>query len=143
MREISYAVNKHNVYAKEAGITYNFTFSVESDSEWYETVDGIGMLAIIQGISLGNRYLNYKAYSASDLIMAKKYYVSDALYTYDQNGNKESHSYMSRKLYHISDKCPVYKEYINNAVNNLIPKFYTKKADAATQGFYPCPVCNP
>ena len=143
MKEISYAVNEHNKFAKQSGITYNFSFSVESDSQWYETVDGIGMIAIIQGISLGNRYLNYKSYSASDLILSKRYYVSDAIYTQDNLGNIESYSYLSRKLYHVSDDCDVYKTYLSNADKQLVPRFYSSRLDAATQGYYPCPVCNP
>lgn len=136
MKEIAFAINKHNIYAKNAGITYNFTFSVESDTQWYETIDGIGIIAIIQGISLGNRYLNYKAYSASDLVMTKRYYVSDEIKT-DNSG------YFSRKLYHESNQCIVYQKYLENTDKELIPGFYASRADAATQGFYPCPVCHP
>ena len=138
MKEISYAVNKHNTYAKSAGINYNFKFSVESDEVWHETMDGIGMIAIIQGISLGNRYLNYKAYSASDLIIANKYYVSEGVTMSDREL-----AYFEKNLYHISDKCVVYAEYINTTGNKLIPEYYRKKADAATQGFSPCPICKP
>lgn len=138
MKEISYAVNKHNTYAEQAGITYNFNFSVESDSAWYETMDGIGMIAIIQGISLGNRYLNYKAYSASDLIATKKYYVSKGVTI-----EGKDLAYLGRNLYHISDKCNAYLEYINSTTEKLIPSFYSNKAEAATQGYYPCPICKP
>lgn len=139
MREISYAVNKHNSYSRQMGINYTFTFSVESDATWYETMDGIGMIAIIQGVSLGNRYLNYKAYSASDLIMTKKYYVSKGVFT-DEG---KTISYLSKDLYHVSDKCNVYRAYLNTTTETLIPNNYTSKADAATQGYYPCPICKP
>jgi len=138
MKEISYAVNKHNTYAKSTGINYSFTFSVESDLSWYETMDGIGMIAIIQGISLGNRYLNYKAYSASDLVMTKKYYVSEAITIEGRDL-----AYFSKDLYHVSSNCLVYQEYINKTGKTLIPEYYLKKADAATQGFHPCPICKP
>ena len=138
MKEISYAVNKHNTFARSIGINYTFRFAVESDTSWYETMDGIGMIAIIQGISLGNRYLNYKAYSASDLVIANKYYVSEGIAI-----DGKDVAYFSRDLYHISDKCEVYKECINKIGKTLIPEYYTKKADAATQGFYPCPICKP
>jgi len=138
MKEISYAVNRHNIYAKQAGINYTFRFSVESDAAWHETMDGIGMIAIIQGVSLGNRYLNYKAYSASDLIVTRKFYVSNAVTIEGRNL-----AYLSKKLYHASNRCDVYLEYINSTRDKLIPNYYTKKADAATQGFYPCPVCKP
>lgn len=138
MKEISYAVNKHNTYAKSLGINYTFTFSVESDSAWYDTMDGIGMIAIIQGISLGNRYLNYKAYSASDLVMTKRYYVSEGITIEGRDL-----AYFSKDLYHISNNCTVYQEYINKSGKTLIPEYYLKKADAATQGFQPCPICKP
>jgi len=136
MKEISYAVNKHNIYAKDAGINYTFRFSVESDGVWYETMNGIGMMAIVQGISLGNRYLNYKAYSASDLIQTQVYYLS-------KGTEKENKSYLNRDLYHISDKCKVFLEYKNSTSDKLVPRIYSKKADAATHGYYPCPICRP
>lgn len=139
MKEISYAVNKHNSYAAQAGITYNFTFSVESDATWYETMDGIGMIAIIQGISLGNRYLNYKAYSASDLIAAKKYYVSSAIEVKED----ANIAYLGKKLYHSSVNCEAYKQYLNTTIQKISPSYYTSRAEAASHGFYPCPVCKP
>ena len=123
MKEISYAINKHNDYAGQAGINYTFNFSVESDLAWYETMDGIGMIAIIQGISLGNRYLNYKAYS--------------------KGVELEDKAYLTKNLYHISNKCNVYLEYANSTEEKAVPSFYSKKADAATQGYYPCPICKP
>lgn len=138
MKEISYAVNKHNSFSKDAGINYTFRFSVESDAAWYETMDGIGMIAIIQGISLGNRYLNYKAYSASDLITTKKYYVSEKIKI-----EGKDMSYLERNLYHISQSCDVYKGYIASTDKRLIPNYYTSKKEAATNGFYPCPICKP
>ena len=138
MREISYAVNKHNDYAGQAGITYTFRFSVESDQVWYETMDGIGMIAIIKGISLGNRYLNYKAYSAADLIATTKYFVSKGVTI-----EGKDLAYLERDLYHSSDKCRAYLEYKNSTNDKIVPSFYTIKAEAATQGYYPCPICKP
>lgn len=138
MREISYAVNKHNEYAKTVGINYTFRFSVESDAAWYETMDGIGMIAIIQGISFGNRYLNYKAYSASDLVVAKRYHVSKGITIEDREL-----SYFEKDLYHISENCTVYREYKNSTVEKISPSYYASQAEAATQGYYPCPICKP
>lgn len=138
MKEISYAVNKHNEYAKTVGINYTFRFSVESDAAWYETMDGIGMIAIIQGISFGNRYLNYKAYSASDLVVAKRYHVSKGITIEDREL-----SYFEKDLYHISENCTIYREYKNSTVEKISPSYYTSQAEAATQGYYPCPICKP
>ena len=138
MEEISYAVNKHNHYAKSAGINYTFRFSVDSDAAWIDTMDGIGMIALIQGISLGNRQLNYKAYSTSDLILTKKYYASNAL-----TSEEQALSYLGQNLYHISTKCNAYKQYINNKKENDATKYYYSRAEAATHGYYPCPICKP
>jgi len=142
MKEISYAVNKHNSYAEDTGINYTFRFSVESDQAWYETMDGIGMIAIVQGISLGNRYLNYKAYSAADLTMTKKYYVTKGV-TGDTIEENERLAYFTKDLYHASNKCRVYLEFINSTSEQIVPNSYTSKAEAATQGYYPCPICKP
>ena len=38
MKQISYAINNHNNYARLSDIKYEFTLSVESDEEWYETM---------------------------------------------------------------------------------------------------------
>lgn len=139
MKHISYAINKHNDYAKLTGVKYNFTFAVESDESWYETMDGIGIITVIQGISLGNRYLNYKAYSASDLTESKKYYVSMTL---DDDYSLDRY-YLNYNLYHSSERCFIY-EYYKTKVEALVrPLYYLNKADAATQGYYPCPICKP
>jgi len=138
MKEISSAVNKHNVFARQLDIKYTFRFSVESDEAWYESMDGIGMIAVIQGISLGNRYLNYKAYSASDLIATNKYYLSKGVTIEGKDV-----AYFEKDLYHISKNCKVYMEYLNSTKEKVTPSYYTKKAEAATQGFYPCPICKP
>ncbi len=139
MQEISYAVNKHNDFARLTGIKYSFQFSVASDEEWYETMDGIGMIAIIQGISLGNRYLNYKAYSASDLVSANKYYLSKGVVS--ESGTDIS--YLARNLYHMSNECKAYLSWKNHTEEKLVPAFYINRAEAATQGYYPCPICKP
>lgn len=140
MREISYAINRHNYYAERAGIKYNFFFTVESDASWYETIDGIGMIAFIQGISLGNRYLNYKAYSAADLILSKKYWVSHGIEPSDET---KDYSYYEKELHHISNKCPVYRLQIDYSTTKQIPEYYKSKGEAATNGFHPCPICKP
>lgn len=134
MKHISYAVNKHNEYAKLTGIRYEFRFEVDSDESWYETMNGIGMIALIQGISLGNRHLNYKAYSASELSEAKKYYVTAAL---------DNRYYLKYNLYHASERCEIYEYYIGNVKDTVTPAYYLSRADAATQGYYPCPICKP
>lgn len=140
---ISQAVNSHNTYAEMLGVKYDFVFSETNETEWYESINGIGMVAIIQGISLGNRYLDYRAYSVTSLSLSKKYYLSNAILT----GSEVSiDTYLRHKLYHISEECPLYKEYIFRNLNDydrLTPKFYYNAAEAAANGYSPCPVCKP
>ncbi|MBR5227885.1 MAG: hypothetical protein IKV94_04520 [Clostridia bacterium] len=144
MEEVSYAVNAHNFFAKKAGIRYVFNFSVNSDSDWYETVDGIGILAIAQGISLGNRYLNYNAYSVSDLSNAKKYYLSDSYMVEDESGNINKQPY---KMYHASSECGIYQIYLealkSGTKGPLSPGFLYNKEEAAANGFNACYLCRP
>lgn len=141
MQELSYAVNAHNYYAKKAGIKYNFTFGVESDADWYETVDGVGMVAIVQGISLGNRYLNYSAYSATDLTVAKKYYLSNVMKTSSED------VIPSRLYYHSRSDCPIYKVYLEmldkSKTDKIIPSFFYDREEAAANGYKPCYICKP
>lgn len=140
-------VNKHNEYAEDLGIKYNFSFSMDNEQDYAEQLDGIGMLAVVQGISLGNRYLNYSAYTVSTLQLSNKYLVSKSIF----RNNEESavaadRTYLSQELYHIAENCPIYQEYKfrwKNEYWELSPKFFYKKAEAATNGYIPCPVCKP
>lgn len=147
MNVLSSTINKHNQYATDLGINYIFTFSMNSKEDFTATLDGIGMLAVVQGISLGNRYLDYSAYSTSTLLVSNKYLLANPIF----RGNEEAaaiqdRSYLSQKLYHVSEACPLYKEYVfrwKNEYWDLSPKFFYKKAEAATNGYLPCPICKP
>ena len=151
MKHISYAINNHNKYARNTGLKYKFTFTVDSDTAWYETMSGIGVISVIQGISLGNRYLNYKSYSAAELSEAKKYYASVALDIDTEPPapvggvvpEKEDRYYLEYNLYHASSRCPVYDYYLSMTKDVVTPTFYRSRADAATQGYYSCPICKP
>lgn len=146
MKVVSSAINKHNIYAKQLNINYNFNFSAESASSWYETVRGIGFLAVVQGISLGNRYLDYSAYTASSLIQAKKYLLSNRIIDWVTPLGPIGNSYLGIKLYHGSEDCPILQEYIfrwRNEYWEMTPKFFYTKGEAATNGYTPCPVCKP
>lgn len=140
MQELAYAANAHNKYAQMAGIKYNFKFTVDSDEAFYETVDSIGMFALVQGISLGNRYLNYKAYGISDLSLVKKYYLTEPLNPKDY---PEIPGYYYQKLYHKSDKCEAYLNLKSMGYSNINYKHFHSPKEAATNGYYSCPVCKP
>lgn len=145
-KEITYAINAHNKIARDVGITYNFysPYSEDGDAnDIYDNINGIGMVAFIQGISLGNRKLNYKAYSVSNLSLTKKYYLST---TELDNRPEGPVTYKDKRLYHNSDKCPIYQQYLAthpNESNRYNPSYLLKKEEAATLGFYPCPICKP
>ena len=108
-------------------------------------INDVGIFAFMQGLSIGNKYLNSKAYSVSRLELTTKYYLTLA------KDNSE------RNLYHATTECKKYNDQIHT---NIIPEYLTTKQQAASvigihkknssnsdteevKGFYPCPVCNP
>ena len=138
--EMSYAVSANNSYAAAEGISYNFVFPTITVDEMYETIQEVGMMAFVQGISVGNKYLNTKAYGLSKLNLVHKYYftVPSVSSKYKMN------------LYHKSLSCPEYKLATHT---NIIPQYVTSKQQAASakctlngstyMGFYPCQICRP
>ncbi len=142
--EMSYAVNANNTYARQAGVTYNFSFPVTSEDDLYNMIDGVGIIAFVQGISVGNKYLNSTAYGMSTLDSATRYYFTAP--------NRDSKIQMN--LYHKDINCPEYKL---SKIDDMSPRYATSKQEAATAittgtlnsvkqtftGFYPCPICNP
>ncbi|MEG1705127.1 MAG: hypothetical protein RR290_00945 [Clostridia bacterium] len=145
-KELNYAVNKHNHYARLAKINYAFSFPYTTKDEMYRYVEDIGMLAFVQGISVGNKYLNYKSYGGSNIELTTKYYISIPNVA---NGSK-----YIRNLYHKDINCPEYKV---SDKDNITPRFVGTKQQASSlkasltkggistyiQGFYPCPLCRP
>lgn len=142
--EVAYAVNQNNFYASQAGITYDFVFPTIEQEEMKSYINDVGIFAFMQGLSIGNKYLNSKAYSVSRLELTTKYYLTLA------KDNSE------RNLYHATTKC---KKYTDQIHTDIIPEYLTTKQQAASvigiyegslnnkgrevKGFYPCPVCNP
>jgi hypothetical protein len=146
IREMGYAINANNSYAKSAGIQYTFTFPPVSSEDLNNSVENIGMLAFVQGLSIGNKYLNTKAYGLSKLELATRFYltVPNAL-----------DSKYKMNLYHKDINCP---EYNAANKNSIAPRYLLTKQQASiarvtfkdlagvtheTAGFYPCPICNP
>ena len=150
--EMEYATNNNNSYASQAGIRYNFVFPTLEEGEMESQIQNVGIMALVQGISIGNRYLNVRAYSTSKLTEITRYYLSipntDGIYKTKYNLN----------LYHKDKNCPEYRAFASNKENvNITPRFLFTKQQAASvkavlkkdntyiqlEGFYPCPVCNP
>ena len=150
--EMEYATNNNNSYASQAGIRYNFVFPTLEEGEMESQIQNVGIMALVQGISIGNRYLNVRAYSTSKLTEITRYYLSipntDGIYKTKYNLN----------LYHKDKNCPEYRAFASNKENvNITPSFLFTKQQVASvkavlkkdntyiqlEGFYPCPVCNP
>ena len=71
--EMEYATNNNNSYASQAGIRYNFVFPTLEEGEMESQIQNVGIMALVQGISIGNRYLNVRAYSTSKLTEITRY----------------------------------------------------------------------
>lgn len=149
--EMVYATNNNNLYASNAGIKYNFVFPTLEEGEMESQIKNVGIMALVQGISIGNRYLNVRAYSTSKLTEVTRYYLSIPK-KQDTGVTYYSKYYMN--LYHKDKNCPEYKVSITD---NITPSYLFTKQQAASvkaelkqdnryitlEGFYPCPICNP
>ncbi len=146
-KEITYAINKNNSFARSAGITYNFAFPTTTQEDMYATIENVGFLAFVQGINVGNKYLNAKAYNVTSLELTTRYYFSVP----------NENSKYKRNLYHRDTDCPEYKIATEN-VQKTLPSYVLSKQQASMQtikvtfkdsvdkqfmGFYPCPICDP
>ncbi len=123
-QEMSFAVNNHNLYSN---IDYQFVFPAIALNDWQEMVDNVGIIAFVQGINLGKESLNYVAHGISGLKITKRYYVS-----------KATREISVLDYYHADTECAVYK-----SSNKSYSGYYMNKIDAATNGYYPCPICKP
>ena len=123
-KEMSFAVSNHNLYSD---VDYEFTFPTIALSSWEEMVDNVGIIAFFQGINIGNKKLDYVAHGISGLKLSKRFVVS-----------KATEGISSLDYLHSSNECEVYK-----SSNKAFTGYYKNKVDAATDGYYPCPVCNP
>lgn len=142
--ELSYAVNENNYYARQSGVVYSFNFPATTQEELYNMIDGVGIVAFMQGISVGNKYLNTKAFGVSSLGSPTRYYFTAP----------STDSQIQMNLYHKDSNCP---EYRLSRISDMSPRYATSKQEAATsettgtqngvkktfRGFYPCPICNP
>lgn len=147
VKEVTYAVNKNNTYARNAGITYNFVFPTTSTEDMYGAIENVGFLAFVQGINVGNKYLNTKAYAVTNIELTTRYYFTipneDSKYKYN--------------LYHRDIYCPEYVISYKDNIEKVTPRYVLTKQEATSstvkiqkngledlyQGFYPCPICSP
>lgn len=123
-QEMSYAVNKHNLYSD---IDYEFTFPTIALSDWEQMVDNVGIIAFVQGINIGNQKLNYVAHGISGLKITNRYYVSE-----------KTTGTSPLNYYHSDTECSIFK-----ASKKSYTGYYMDKIEAASNGYYPCPICKP
>lgn len=150
--EMEYATNNNNSYASQAGIRYNFVFPTLEEGEMESQIQNVGIMALVQGISIGNRYLNVRAYSTAKLTQTTRYYLS--IPKVNKNEGEPNYSKYNLNLFHKDVNCP---EYRVSTHENITPSFLFTKQQAASvkavlkegntyitlEGFYPCPICNP
>ncbi len=133
--EISTAINRHNKYAAERGVRYTFTFPTMSEDEWFTTVQDVGILAFVQGISIGNKYLNHYSYGLSKLSYNQRYFP-----TTNAKGKEffgPGTEMTENNLYHKDKMCSLYQR--TTPVND--PLYFKTRKEAAAHGYSPCPVC--
>lgn len=122
--EMSFAVSNHNIYSE---VDYEFTFPSITVSDWEEMINNVGIIAFLQGINIGNVKLDYVAHGISGLKLTERYYVSI-----------ETKDVSKLNYYHNNSECSVYL-----TSDKSFTGYYMNKVDAATNGYYPCPICKP
>lgn len=144
VKEIAYATNAANSYARSAGITYDFVFPPTTQDEMENAIENVGVFAFVQGLSIGNKYLNTKSYGTTKLQLANRYYFSVPT----------GASKYKTNLYHKDKNCP---EYRVSDTSEITPSYVLTKQQAASartsklingtyqlvEGYYPCQICRP
>lgn len=123
-QEMSFAVNNHNMFSE---VDYEFVFPAIGLSDWEEMINNVGIIAFVQGINIGIDNLDYVAHGISGLRVSTRYFVSQA------TTNTTALNY-----YHSTTECTAYTASYKN-----YDGYYMDKIEAATAGYYPCPVCKP
>ncbi|CAM2783337.1 hypothetical protein PASE110613_00620 [Paenibacillus sediminis] len=111
--DLAYYINKHNEYASRVGVTYEFTLPTISQEEWNNSIDDIGIIAFIQGMPVGDQYLNNYALGSGRLV--KKPVIYGAVD--DATGLK----------YYYPDSCKF---------SYRVEQAFSSKKEAAAQGYY-------
>ncbi|MEG0281567.1 MAG: hypothetical protein RR922_01195 [Clostridia bacterium] len=136
--EVSYAINKHNTFASSFNTTYRFNFPAISEDDWYATVQDTGILAFVQGMAVGNKFINHYSYGLSKLSYSQKYWPTEKCSNLDFFGITGPGALMRYdKLYHKDKTCSVYKQ----TTKVTSPVSFSTRYEAASGGYSPCPVC--
>ncbi len=145
-KEMEYATNNNNYYAASAGIQYSFSFPGFTDDEMQSQINNVGIVAFVQGISVGNKYLNAKAFSTSKLTNVTRLYLSLPINGSSKYNMRLYHKDVTCPEYRVSDHYDITPSYVftkQQAASVKAIKKISPTADADYEGFYPCPICNP
>jgi hypothetical protein len=124
-RDINYTINKHNLVARQFGISYYFSLPVLPEEDWFKTIDDVGMIMFFQGMPIGvtGEKINSYATGVTRIVKGEKYYISE----------EELEPGVYIKYYH-KPGC--------TEIEDDIRTFDSKK-ECAQNGYFPCPVCFP
>ncbi len=118
-------INSHKTYAKLMGLNYDFYLPEIANDDWTNSINDISLMSFIQGVQIGtNSYYNNYALGGSRIIETEYLY-----------GTKD-------KLYHFKS-CSGVQGYLNGAEETDVENVFVNKAQAAENGYWPCPICNP
>lgn len=120
---LNFYVNKHNNYAIQYGVVYDFYLPDITYNDWEACLEDIGVMAFMQGIPIyRNEYLNIFALQGSRILKRKSYYG------YEKDGD----------LFYCKSDC---EELLDIPEKEL--EVFDSRKKAAQAGFYPCHNCKP
>jgi hypothetical protein len=123
--DISWYVSKHNEIASSYGITYHFGLPATDESDWEQTVEGIGIIVVFQGMPLkegSDRIYNRVAFSGAGIRKDNLFYIEQKSWYY---------------IYHRAG-CPLLEGNLN-----IREEHYYSVEECSKLGCYACPVCDP
>lgn len=153
-KHMRYYINKHNRLVNLAGISYQFSVPIFSDSDWTRTINDISLFAVFQGYPYGSTtddVYNRYAFGASRITKKKAYYLVAS----KEDGVIYYHKYNCSALAGIdlegsntTTEGGSDNDYGGNSINGnnssigSVDHYYSKE-ECAKAGAFACPVCKP
>ena len=124
-RDVSWYVSSHNEIASSYGITYRFGLPATDKSDWGQTIEGLGIIVVFQGMPLkegSDRNYNRVAFSGAGIRKDNLFFIEQKSWYY---------------VYHRAG-CPL----LEGNLNIREEHFYSVE-ECSRQGCYACKVCDP
>lgn len=128
-KDLASHIARFNGFSARMGVTYKFRFPRIEDADWLRALTDEGMLVFAQGFPVitGAPYEN-NAFGGARILRRPE------LVGYAHGG----------KLVYCRDTCRQYIELSSRPDFNQESLIrFTDARDAASQGYYPCPICRP